>query len=99
MEETVVIDVDLEIKKIYFDERYTLPWIHLAYLRGKEIHFTTKITFNANTGEAHPIHESFSSWDEGTINRETGELKVVNYSKQEGDRGFEFGFEKKYLCK
>ncbi|URQ63161.1 hypothetical protein M9B40_05400 [SAR86 cluster bacterium] len=61
-------------------------------IRGNEFAFNTKII----NGKIH-IHEI--PIDSGTINRETGILSVTNQTKQEGDRGFEFGFSQKFECK
>ena len=96
--DSIIIDIDTKKSSIYFNGKNDyLPFF--AIQEGNEIQFNSKLAWNVVTGELDEFHEVFGFWEEGTINRETGELRVVNYSKQEGDRGFEFGYEKKYLCK
>jgi len=96
LNDSVVIDIDTKIQSIFFNGK-VYPGFY-AYLEGNEIQFNSKLRWNSVTGELDEFHEVFEFWEEGTINRETGELHVVNYSKQKGDGGYEFGFERKYQC-
>ena len=64
----------------------------LMSIRGNEFVFNTKVI----NGK---IQNSLDTIDNGSLNRETGILSVTNQTKQEGDRGFEFGFSQKFECK
>ena len=64
----------------------------LMSIRGNEFVFNTSVINNK-------IQTALDTIDDGTLNRETGILNVSNKTKQEGDRGFEFGFSQKFECK
>ena len=92
---SVLFKIDLSKKTMLINDdslNYT------AWQNGNEIKFTTKVgLFN---GAVQNWDKVYGFYEQGTINRETGELKLENYTeKNTGEEDFKLGFSREYKCR
>ena len=92
---SVLFKIDLSKKTMLINDdslNYT------AWQNGNEIKFTTKVgLFN---GAVQNWDKVYGFYEQGTINRETGELKLKNYTeKNTGEGEFKLGFSREYKCR
>ena len=92
---SVLFKIDLSKKTMLINDdslNYT------AWQNGNEIKFTTKVgLFN---GAVQNWDKVYGFYEQGTINRETGELKLKNYTeKNTGEEDFKLGFSREYKCR
>ena len=92
---SVLFKIDLSKKTMLINDdslNYT------AWQNGNEIKFTTKVgLFN---GAVQNWDKVYGFYEQGTINRETGELKLKNYTeKNTGEGDFKLGFSREYKCR
>jgi len=93
--DSVLFKIDLSKKTMVINDNspnYT------AWQEANEIKFTTKVGFY--NGVLQNWDKVYGSYDQGTINRETGEMKLENYTEQnEGKGDFKLGFSRDYKCR
>ena len=92
---SVILKIDLSKKTMVINDdslNYT------AWQEGNKIKFTTKVGFY--NGVLQNWDKVYGSYDQGAINRETGEMKIENYTEQiEGKGDFKLGFSRDYKCR
>jgi hypothetical protein len=94
-DEAVIFKIDLSRSTMLINDSV---WEYTAWLNGSEIGFTTKV--GILNGVLQEYDKLFRHYDQGTINRETGEMKMENYTEQnKGEEDFKLGFSRKYKCR
>jgi hypothetical protein len=92
---SVIFKIDLSKKTMLINDdslNYT------AWQNGNEIKFTTKV--GLFDGAVQNWGKVYGSYEQGSINRETGELKLENYTeKNTGEEDFKLGFSREYKCR
>ena len=92
---SVLFKIDLSKKTMLINDdslNYT------AWQNGNEIKFTTKV--GLFDGAVQNWGKVYGSYEQGSINRETGELKLENYTeKNTGEEDFKLGFSREYKCR
>ena len=92
---SVIFKIDLSKKTMLINDdslNYT------AWQNGNEIKFTTKV--GLFDGAVQNWGKVYGSYEQGSINRETGELKLKNYTeKNTGEGDFKLGFSREYKCR
>ncbi len=92
---SVIFKIDLSKKTMVINDdslNYT------AWQEANKIKFTTKVGYY--NGVLQNWDKVYGSYEQGTINRETGEMKIENYTEQiEGKGDFKLGFSRDYKCR
>ena len=95
--DTVLIDIEIDKQKLRLNKSKNE---YIAITEGNEITITNKISIDSdNNFRQTDWSELLGFYEYGTLNRETGILKIKNYTKKkDDDEDFVHSFSRNYEC-
>ena len=98
LNDTVLIDIEVDEQKLRLNKSKTE---YIAITEGNEITITNKISIDSdNNFRQTDWSELLGFYEYGTVNRETGILKIKNYTKKkDDDEDFVHSFSRNYECR